>query len=93
MSDNRVGFALLGAGLGAPFHAKSLQASEVADLVAVPFRELPEYATALPRVGQTIRCLLARVDQTGADVKYYNNIPTLSWNHNIWNYPTLELGK
>ncbi len=34
MSDSRVGFGLLGTGLIAPFHAKALKASEVADLVA-----------------------------------------------------------
>jgi predicted dehydrogenase len=34
MSDSRIGFGLLGTGLIAPFHAKALQASEVAELVA-----------------------------------------------------------
>jgi predicted dehydrogenase len=35
MRDSRVGFGLLGAGLIAPFHARALQASAVADLIAV----------------------------------------------------------
>jgi predicted dehydrogenase len=35
MRDSRVGFGLLGAGLIAPFHARALQASEVAELIAV----------------------------------------------------------
>jgi predicted dehydrogenase len=35
MRDSRVGFGLLGAGLIAPFHAKALKASKVADLIAV----------------------------------------------------------
>jgi predicted dehydrogenase len=34
MSDSRIGFGLLGTGLIAPFHAKALKASEVAELVA-----------------------------------------------------------
>ena len=34
MRDSRVGFGLLGAGLIAPFHARALQASKVAELVA-----------------------------------------------------------
>lgn len=41
MSDSRIGFGLLGTGLIAPFHAKALQASEVAELVAV-FDVVPE---------------------------------------------------
>lgn len=35
MRDSRVGFGLLGAGLIAPFHARALQASTVAELIAV----------------------------------------------------------
>ncbi|HPO09207.1 MAG TPA: Gfo/Idh/MocA family oxidoreductase, partial [bacterium] len=35
MSENPVGFGLLGAGLVAPFHAKSLRSSSKATLVAV----------------------------------------------------------
>jgi len=35
MSEKRIGFGLLGAGLIAPFHAKALQASEQTELVAV----------------------------------------------------------
>jgi UDP-N-acetyl-2-amino-2-deoxyglucuronate dehydrogenase len=35
MNDSRIGFGLLGTGLVAPFHAKALKASEVAELVAV----------------------------------------------------------
>jgi len=35
MRDSRVGFGLLGAGLIAPFHAKALKASKVAELVAI----------------------------------------------------------
>ena len=35
MSDSRIGFGLLGAGLIAPFHAKALQASQKTKLVAV----------------------------------------------------------
>lgn len=35
MRDSRVGFGLLGAGLIAPFHARALQASRVAELIAV----------------------------------------------------------
>jgi predicted dehydrogenase len=34
MSDSRIGFGLVGTGLIAPFHAKALKASEVAELVA-----------------------------------------------------------
>ena len=33
MSDSRVGFGLLGAGLIAPFHARALEASQQARLV------------------------------------------------------------
>lgn len=35
MRDSRVGFGLLGAGLIAPFHARALKASKVAELIAV----------------------------------------------------------
>jgi len=35
MRDSRVGFGLLGAGLIAPFHARALRASQVAELIAV----------------------------------------------------------
>jgi len=35
MRDSRVGFGLLGAGLIAPFHARALKASSVAELIAV----------------------------------------------------------
>ena len=35
MRDSRVGFGLLGAGLIAPFHARALRASKVADLIGV----------------------------------------------------------
>lgn len=35
MRNSRVGFGLLGAGLIAPFHARALQASKVAELIAV----------------------------------------------------------
>ncbi|HZT33415.1 MAG TPA: Gfo/Idh/MocA family oxidoreductase [Bryobacteraceae bacterium] len=35
MRDSRVGFGLLGAGLIAPFHARALQASQVAELIGV----------------------------------------------------------
>jgi len=35
MQDGRVGFGLLGAGLVAPFHARALQASSNARLVAI----------------------------------------------------------
>ncbi|NLC56143.1 MAG: Gfo/Idh/MocA family oxidoreductase [Armatimonadetes bacterium] len=38
MSDTRIGFGLYGAGLVAPFHAKALQASSKAKLVAVAGR-------------------------------------------------------
>ena len=34
MNDSRIGFGLLGTGLIAPFHAKALKASDVAELVA-----------------------------------------------------------
>jgi predicted dehydrogenase len=35
MSNSRVGFGLLGAGLVAPFHARALQASDTAELIGV----------------------------------------------------------
>jgi UDP-N-acetyl-2-amino-2-deoxyglucuronate dehydrogenase len=35
MRDSKLGFGLLGAGLIAPFHAKALQASKLAELIAV----------------------------------------------------------
>jgi len=46
MSDSRIGFGLLGTGLIAPFHAKALKASDVAELVAVS-DVVPDRAAAL----------------------------------------------
>ncbi|HEU0140364.1 MAG TPA: Gfo/Idh/MocA family oxidoreductase [Bryobacteraceae bacterium] len=52
MRDSRVGFGLLGAGLIAPFHARALQASKVAELVAAADVD----AARLARITDTFGC-------------------------------------
>lgn len=67
---------------------------------AIPFAALPGYAGRAPATGQKLWLQLARMDahpdaahKDKDRVDMYNFIPTLSWNHNIWNYAPIELAE
>ncbi len=63
--------------------------------VAVPFKELPTYNAAgvEPKIGDTLRFIIARMDVDGDAFTPIAPFPVLSWGHNIWNYAPMELGK